>query len=142
MQTLVRLAEQRRWKQLRETIFDHYTELLGRLDSLETPTPDDRALAGALQSCIQHSTQDKDVQLSLALDFGNYISLCLESGDYVPLWTTTAVSRVCKVCLEEVDSSLYPVAIHHRSCRGFIAHLNCYERWTQAGQTLACEHCD
>jgi hypothetical protein len=120
-------VRQRRWLQLETLLFEHYTEL----EHLRQHPTQSKWLARAINACVQH-TQNVDLKMALALDFGNWVAQTLERDPFVPMLLESRIGTCC-ICMERFDPVADTVIECHRACTAPYAHSNCYATWTRAG---------
>jgi len=91
--------QRRRWNALADCIQDYYPQLL---QFTRDPTQDIvQPLALGLRECIER-TRDKDFKMGLCLDFGNFIALTLDPGEYVSLLGHPTGDERCTYCMLDV----------------------------------------
>jgi hypothetical protein len=134
-ESLDTLVESENWSALEQAIQDDYAVLLEHTQSPHCT--DCLLLATALYECFKHS-RDRDFRMSLAIDFGNFISLTLEVDQRVVLWNHACTEAMCAVCIlpQNEDESLF--GVYHRHCGGFLGHPNCLDKWARPVRCPSC----
>lgn len=144
-QRITQLTRRRYWRRLEQLIRDHYTDLLtGLVSSSPQPEPVDRqAIARGLEICFER-TSDADFRMSLVMDFGNVIVDALTPGAFVPQLPSSQSDSECRVCLlplSDHDDGTGVGVMVHRDCGQPVAHVRCFETWTQGGGDARCWTC-
>lgn len=145
---LEQLSRRRHWRRLEQLVRDHYSDLLVYVHTCAND-PTSQRVARSLELCFQHisnaTDSNTDFKTSMVMDFGNFILDTLTPGAFVPrinVHTTHACCTLCMLPLSETDEneSGWGVMVH-RDCGQPMAHVRCFQIWTDAGGASRCHSC-
>jgi len=134
---LFRLYRQRRWTPLEREVRERYSDLLHHISS-ESLDPDTTNLTAEVLYEVLKRTRDTDLQTSLFMDFGRYITLQLDTREHLDVPGHPEQSQ-CRICLDTLDDC--PAPMYHRTCGQWIAHPSCWKTWIQGNGSpqVGCE---